>query len=260
MGSKSRFLEELISEKLTPSTNIIDSIWNVPSPEINTVSSSILESLTSDTTVLTNGDAWINSLQVHNYNSIPNTVSDTSLVGLSQVTKNLQALPITKRVSDTANIKYNRSTLPEKFMVCELAVSKGSSYIRTIEILFPKAFSRSITSTFSKQNPIGSSKAIMSYAFTDSETIPFSFDCLSEYLPEGYTSLTTYIDDIMDILKPSTTNNVVKQPRVKLTIADLQLDCVCTSVSVDYDMLFNGSTNENSSFAHAVVTLQLTRI
>lgn len=252
MASKSRFLEDLINNRLNPETNIVDALWsNGVDIEYNIMTPSIVDNLTSDASVITNsGSTWLNALGVFQKNT-NKTVTDTTLTTLNQVTTDRNAIPTTRQF---VKKQYTFNTLPPSHLVCTLTANHGGT-ITEIPVLFPRSLSRSLTASFSKQNPVGSNHAIMAYSHTDSETIPFSFDVLSEYLPSGINSFNDYVDKIMSILKPTYAGSVVKEPRVTFEIADLKFSCVCTSANINYDMLF-----QSNSFVHATIDVQLTRI
>lgn len=267
MASKSKYLNELIDNTLKPSTNIIDAMWEKTPNKNSIISEYAFDSISTNSNTLIYDDAWLNGLDIFETNT-NHTVNDTSTTyKVQQITKDLTALPVTHNFNNlkASSYRFNGSLpgIAGKYTICTLTPYKGTTKGTPIDVLFAKDFSRSLSASFSKQNPIGSSNAIMAYAYTDSENIQLTFDCLSEYLPTAYqnSGLATYVEDILGVLKPTISNNVIKEPRVNLSFAGLSMNCICNSATVNYDNLYdNLSDTKKRYFAHATINVSLTRL
>ena len=95
----------------------------------------------------------------------------------------------------------------------------------------------------------------MAYDYTDSESFPFSFVALADYLPSGYSSLNTYVEAIKEMVRPNYSGNTVLSPHIVLYYADISVECVCTSINVQYADYYG-----NNSFVKADISCEFTKI
>lgn len=255
--SKSKYLDNLINNKLPSNTRVryLSELWNINSDNTyNTYRFNRLNNFTDEELYLITGSQYLNDSS-----NINQTVTDGMNSTLfSTITLNPQFLPIAN-VNDRSRFdltKFNDSIkLPPEYLPASITAVKGGVSSRTIPILFPTSFSRSINATFAKENPVGSTQAIMAYSYTDSEQIPLEFDALADYLPEGYTTLNEYVEEILNILQPRKSNDTIFEPTVIVEFADIRFSGVCTSVNVSYDNVYN-----YKSFVHARISCQFTKL
>ena len=146
-------------------------------------------------------------------------------------------------------------TVPPDYLNAKLIIYKGGDKHLELPVLFPGSFSNSISATYAKESPVGSNKPIIAFEHTDAESFPFSFVALADYLPTGYNTLESYIEAIKEMVKPYYDGQIVKSPSVQLVIANYAILCVCTSVNITYDELYN-----NQSFVKANISCEFTRL
>lgn len=252
--AKSRYLERLMNNQLDKNANrnYITDMWS--SSEVRTVSSSYLNSLTNNSDILINDNVYLNSLGVYQANT-NQTVTDTQYNYANLITVDRAYLPTVNPNRNKIDRNYtNKIATPPNYLAASITSRRGTE-TRTIQVLFPKSFSRNINASFSKYNTTGSTQPIMAFNYTDGESIPMVFDAVLDYLPAGYTSLKDYVNDIMNILKPQITGDVVNEPTVVVRLADVAFEGVCTSVSVDYDNLYGDNT-----FVHATINCQFVKL
>lgn len=148
---------------------------------------------------------------------------------------------------------------PPGYLVAHIIIEKGGSETKDIPILFPGTFSNSISASYATESPVGSVQPIIAFNATDAESFPFSFVALADYLPDGYTSLKSYLEALKEMVKPAytktATSNIVKAPTVWLFFADYSVHCVCKSISIAYDEIYKGN-----SFYKANVSCEFTKI
>ena len=259
--AKSLYLDNLINDRLpVNNSRYLSSLWE--SYGDNTYASyifSAINNFTNEELIAITSSDYINNLQGNQ------TVLDKQNALVDTITLNSKYLPIVNNKpfanhlygkqgdSLTANNIVNH---PADYLPARITSVKGSQ-VYSIPILFPSSFSRSISASFAKENPVGSDTPIMAYAYTDGEEIPFEFDALADYLPEEYVGvgLKGYVDAIMEILKPKKSGSVVFEPTVIVEFADITFKGVCTSVSVSYDNVYN-----YKSFVHAKISCQFTKL
>ena len=259
--AKSSYIDNLINGA-TPDqykSRYLTELWNNGSVNnYDTYKYSITNNFSNEIAIAVAGSEYLNNL---NNNQ---TVLDMQNPYLSSVTLNPQYLPTintnmrnTYADSKTGElIPYVSSiTAPPDYLTARITPVKNGKGGTPIPILFPLSFSRSISASFAKENPVGSTTPIMAYSFTDAEEIPLEFDALADYLPTGYTSLKQYVDAVFNLLKPGVANNVIYEPTVIVEFADMSFKGVCTSVSVSYDNLYN-----YKSFAHAKINCSFTKL
>lgn len=150
-------------------------------------------------------------------------------------------------------------TTPPGYLVAHIVIRKGGEDFKDIPILFPGTFSNSISASYATESPVGGIQPIIAFNNTDAESFPFSFVALSDYLPSGYTSLKSYLEALKEMVKPgyqkTATSNLVKAPTVWLFFADYAIHCVCKSISITYDEIYN-----NNSFVKANISCEFTKI
>lgn len=256
--AKSSYIANLINNKLPSDTyknRYLTELWDINS--VNTYSSyknSILNNFTNEvSTIITESD-YLNS-QI----SINQTVSDLiKSPNAAMVTLDTKYLPVSK-LQET--MKYSlagkdfKFKCPANYLPATITSIKGGKVGRTIPILFPSSFSRTITASFAKENPVGSDMPIVAFSHTDAEQIPLEFDALADYLPDDFTTLSEYIEEIISILKPNISNNIVQEPRVVVEFADIKFTGICDSINISYDNVYN-----YKSFVHAKIQCNFTRL
>lgn len=213
--------------------------------DTNTIVNSFSNSFDSDFNTNTFNISWDNTVQ---------TVTDPYLSGGGKVTVNKNYLPTT-RFTNSRGKNLSSITSPPDYLTAMITLFRGSDKIRDIPILFNASISNSISASFVKESPIGSSSPIVAFNSTGEETFPFSFVALADYLPNGYSTLRSYIDTIKEIVKPGYSDNLVKSPYVILTFADISVKCVCDSININYDPLYN-----TNSFVKADIQCSFTKI
>lgn len=250
--AKSSYLDNLINNKLTNMSNrYLTNLWDSYGNTGYTYFNNRLASFTNDEIIALTSSDYLNNLKTNQ------TVLDMTNPVLSSITLNTQYLPINRNNTNYDYSKrdlFNGKIAPPEYLPARITSIKGGSII-TIPILFPSSFSRSISASFAKENPVGSDKPIMAYSYTDAEQIPFEFDALADYLPEPYTSLKGYVEDIISILKPGKTNNIIHEPTVEVTFADITFRGICNSINISYDNVYG-----YKSFVHAKISCQFTRL
>ena len=252
---KSTYLNNLINGNLTGNYNskYLSNIWaNNSSGNYNTYRYNILNNFTNENPSMLTAEDYLYNLKTNQ------TVFDMSNPIYARVTLDSSYLPIalkeTHKPESANNDFYQQLKMPADYLPARITSVKGS-ITRTIPILFPISFSRSIRAQFAKENPIGSTLPIVAYSYTDAEEIPLEFDALADYLPASYNTLKEYIDDIIDILKPQKTNNIIYEPTVVVEFADMYFKGICNSVSISYDNIYN-----YKSFVHARISCQFTKL
>lgn len=252
--AKSSYLDNLINNKLPKKiyeNRYLTELWNTDTVSAYvSYKNSLVNNFSDEVIISVTGSDYLNNL---NNNQ---TVLDMSNPWLSTVTLDSRYLPIKNAVSDKIQRLASTSMrVPANYLPASITSVKGGT-TKTIQILFPASFSRSISSSFAKENPVGSTKPIVAFSYTDAEEIPFEFDALADYLPEPYTSLKTYVDDILDILKPKMTSDyVIYEPTVIVEFADMRFSGICNSINVTYDNVYN-----YKSFVHAKISCSFTRL
>lgn len=266
--AKSSYLDNLISGA-TPNkykVRYLTELWNDNS--VNTYDTyrySITNNFSNTRAVAVAGSDYLNNLNTNQ------TVLDMNDPYLATVTLNSEFLPTYRRPD--VSVENLSIKAPPEYLPAKISAIKNGITTAVIPILFPKAFGRSRSASFAKENPVGSTVPIMAYSYTDAEEIPLEFDALVDYLPSGYESLSAYVDAVFSILKPTygtgNNSNVVYEPTVKVEFADIVFMGVCTSVQVSYDNLYHPKyeldaagnlKNIKPSFAHASISCQFTKL
>ena len=260
--AKSSYLDNLINNKLPKNTyenRYLTELWNIiDNTPYNSYKNSLVNSFSDEVVVAVTGSDYLNNLNTNQ------TVLDMSNPWLSTVTLDSNYLPIVRtrrRISNkTMSDITNPIKTPPGYLPAFITAYKGGKERQTIPILFPAGFSRSISANYAKENPVGSSKPIVAYSYTDAEEIPFEFDALADYLPEQYATLKDYVEDILNILKPEYGSNkdklgTVYEPTVVVQFADMKFTGICNSINVTYDNIYN-----YKSFVHARISCSFTRL
>lgn len=214
----------------------------------NTIVNSFSSAFDFDYNTNTFESSWANTVQ---------TVTDPYLTYGGKVTVDKNFLPIEKMNADYLNL--SSITAPPNYLTAEIILYRSGDEVRKIPILFDATISNSISANYTKEHPIGSSNPIVAFNYTGEETFPFSFVALADYLPTGFNTLRSYIDAIKEMVKPSYSDSIVKSPYVLLNFADISVKCICESISINYDNIYN-SDNKNGSFAKANIQCQFTKI
>lgn len=180
------------------------------------------------------------------------TLVDPFLTEISQVTLNKNYLPIVTPPEDTAP-KYGSKLEHPSYLTSLITVFHAGQKTREIPILFASGVSESLSASFVKENPVGSTYPITAFANTQSHQISVDFIALSDYLPTGYSSLKEYIDALKTMVKPKNDGQYVKGPEISFTLADLKVYGICDSISISYDNLYGSNT-----FLKAEIQCQIT--
>lgn len=253
--AKSAYLDNLINDRLpvTYNNRYLSTIWDTyGTNSYASYLNNTLDNFTNEKIIALASDEYLTNLATNQ------TVLNMDGPYISTITLNKAYLPIKKQHEvDRGKLNsVNESIVaPPDYLPARITAVKGGIYSTPIPILFPSSFSRSISASFAKENPVGSDKPIMAYSYTDGEDIPLEFDALADYLPSPYTSLKQYVEAILDILRPRKSNNVVFEPTVIVEFADMSFKGVCTSINVSYDNLYN-----YKSFVHARISCQFTKL
>ena len=263
--SKSSYLDNLIKGALPiiPRSAYLNKLWSdTTNVKITPMTSSIFDNLSNTTEYKITNSSYLNDK--NNFKAEAKFgLNSMSKNIISKITLNDEYLPKTsknKTTNSPGSSRYKMSiTAPPDYMPASITRIRGSES-KTIQILFPKSFSRSIQAAFAKENPVGSDTPIVAYSYTNAEQMPLEFDALADYLPEGYNSLNEYVEDIIEILKPKKESKIIYEPTVTVQIADITFSGICESVSINYDTLFNGTNNSSSSFVHAVISCNFTKL
>ena len=192
--AKSSYLDNLINNKLPKNVyedRYMSELWNIVSAlPYSSYRNSLVNNLSDDKIIAITGSDYLNNLNTNQ------TVLDMQSSFLSKITLDDRYLPVKKIEEGTRTIGDRMQGLlstnmrvPANYLPASITAYKGGAAARTIQVLFPASFSRSISSSFAKENPVGSTKPIMAFSYTDAEEIPFEFDALADYLPEPYTTL-----------------------------------------------------------------------
>ena len=266
--AKSSYIDNIINTQAGTNYRYLSELWN--SNSLNTYDTyqySITNNFSNTIDVAIASSDYLNNLDTNQ------TVLNMSNNYLSSVTLNPNYLPV-KNPNNPLGMQYSKfdfvdgkrdekgniipgTIMPADYLPAYISSIKGStSYV--IPVLFPKSFSRSISASFAKENPVGSTTPIVAYSYTDAEEIPFEFDALADYLPTGFSTLKQYVDAIINILKPSISGseqNIINEPTVIVEFADMRFEGICTSVNVSYDNVYN-----YKSFVHASISCQFIRL
>lgn len=259
--AKSSYIDNLINGA-SPSAyrdRYLTELWRTNSVNsYDTYRYSITNNFSNEIAIAVAGSDYLNNLRTNQ------TVLDMQDPYLSSITLNTQYLPIERNNMkntyidpDTGKeVPYDISiTAPPDYLPATITPVKNGIKGTPIPILFPLSFSRSISASFAKENPVGSTTPIMAYSYTDAEEIPIEFDALADYLPRGFTTLKQYVDAVIDLLMPEKSNSVIYEPTVIVEFADMSFKGVCTSVNVSYDNVYN-----YKSFVHARLSCQFTKL
>lgn len=258
--AKSSYLDNLINGTLPiiPRSTYINKLWR------ETTNSTVTHPASSIFTNLTNSSIY--TLMGSNYlNDLSNMVRNQVTSGLpknytSVITLDNRYLPISRELKkDFDNFgdgSYRDKIIaPPGYLPASITRTTVGMKQKEIPILFPKSFSRSIQASYAKENPVGSTRPIVAYSFTNAEQIPLEFDALADYLPNGYTTLNEYVEDIISILKPGSSNSAITEPTVTVTLADISFQGICESISINYDNVYGDKT-----FTHAVISCNFTKL
>ena len=228
-------------------------------PNINNISQDLINKM-SDTKTIVNSfsnsfdsDFNTNTFNISWDNTVQ-TITDPYLSNGGKVTVNKNYLPTT-RFTNSRGKSLSSITAPPDYLTAMITLFRGSNKIMEIPVLFNATISNSISASYVKESPVGSSSPIVAFNYTGEETFPFSFVALAEYLPSGFSSLKSYVEAIKEIVKPGYSDNLVLAPYVILTFADISVKCICESVSVSYDQIYN-----TNSFAKADIQCSFTKI
>lgn len=224
------------------------------------VSNSFVNSFDFDYNTNTFNISWDNTAQ---------TVTDPYLTDGGKVTLNKKFLPISK-IDLKLNERFNKAplTAPTGYLIAILSLFRGSNMIREIPVMFNISFSETISASYAKEHPVGSTEPIVAFNYTGEETFPFSFTALADYIPKGFSSLRDYVEAIKSIVKPTYSDSIVLPPYLVLSFADISVKCICESIDISYDPIYYYNYNGNNAgafdnkgtFAKADIRCQFTKI
>lgn len=199
-----------------------------------------------------NGTNKTNSTYLDNMQlNVNKTLCDPYLLEMGKVTLNKNNLPTSKIQVTQGNTVIN---CPPSYLPASIRIYHGLSSNGSIEIpiLFPESYSESLQANFIKESPVGSKLPIVAFSNTNPTSIPFSFICLSDYLPKGYSTLKSYIDAIKTMVYPKYNSTMVDSPWVIVTFADQSFTGICESINIEYDTSIFG----NHELVKATVSCQ----
>ena len=116
------------------------------------------------------------------------------------------------------------------------------NYLTNTKIPFsvmPTNISETYKANYSEQNPIGTSRPIVSYTSTSLRSISFTLQNVSnDYLPDGYSNLTDYVHALQALTFPEyQSSGWVKPPDCHLYLGSRSFRCVCNNVDVTWSDL-----------------------
>lgn len=223
-----------------------------------------MASVNTNSFELLDNNSFIRNTFVDNSIENPSWVNTNSVVmdplysvnGMNTVNKNYLPKDIFN-ITPTNYSSISSITTPPNYLPATLKIFKGGNEFKTIPILFAGSFSNTISATYTRETPVGSTQPIIAFEHTDAESFPFSFVALSDYLPGAYkgSGLNAYLEDIKEMVKPNYSGQTVYSPTVLLSFAGYSVLCVCTSINISFDEIYN-----NNSFVKANITCEFTRI
>ena len=254
--AKSSYLDNLINNSLPANLyryRYLSELWEMNSTNAYiSYRNGFVNGLSDDVEISVTGSDYLNNIATNQ------TVINMSNPKLATITLDKEYLPRVRQRRAINNNLQNKLTMdikvPADYLPASITSVKGGSS-HTIPILFPKTFSRSISANFAKENPIGSSTPIVAFSYTDAEELPFEFDALADYLPNGYSSLKEYVDDILSILQPKRSSSVIYEPTVIVEFADIRFKGICQNINISYDNVYN-----YRSFVHATISCSFTKL
>lgn len=182
------------------------------------------------------------------------TITDPFLTDLGRTTLNSYYTPIKTIRNDSRALNQPLFiSTPPGYLPCKIDLYYGGSFYKTIPVLFPETISEQLSTNFIKESPVGSTYPITAFSNAQPTTVPVTFFALADYLPSGYTSLRSYLNDLKLMCKPRYSGNIVYSPSVRVTFSDISFYAVCDSLTIDYDQVYN-----NRSLVKANVSCQFT--
>ena len=100
----------------------------------------------------------------------------------------------------------------------------------------PESLSETVSSSYDQQNIPGRSAPVISYSYTGARQVSISFTVTADYLPVGFKSVKSYVDAIKALEYPSYSSNIVTAPNASLHLLNLEINGVCSTVSIEYKM------------------------
>lgn len=166
-----------------------------------------------------------------------------------------------RRISSRVPSYNNNLAAPDGYNICIITLyyTKDPSSNRIeIPVLFPESFSESLSASYAKESPVGSSVPIVAFSHTNPQQLPLTFIASKDYLPSSYKDFNSYINDIKLMVKPKKSTNssnksVVVAPTITLRFLNLFYNVVCDSIDIAYSPIY-----EKDSFVHATITCQFT--
>lgn len=184
------------------------------------------------------------------------TLVDPFLTDISKVTLNKNQLPLasdtqTNRLAQTGTFS---GKVPPEYITAKIELYYAGKLNKTIPILFPESASEALGTNYLKENPVGSASPLIAFGHSSNTTINISFVALADYLPQGYTTLESYLDAIRSLTKPQYTEDFVKGPEVRVHLANLYFEGVCDSVNIEYQNVYG-----NGTYSIANISCQFTK-
>mgnify|MGYP001851787487 CR=1 FL=1 len=170
------------------------------------------------------------------------TISDPFLNQFGKVSMNSYYNPIKTIRTNAVLNQHTFISTPPGYMPCKIDLYYEGAYYKTIPILFPESISENLSTNFAKESPVGSTYPIVAFSSSQPSTIPISFIALADYLPTGYPTLKSYINDIKLLCKPRYAGDFVQSPSVKITYSDIVFYGVCDSIDIQYDSIYGNNS------------------
>lgn len=98
----------------------------------------------------------------------------------------------------------------------------------------PTSVSESVNASFDQQNIPGRSSPVISYSYTGARQVSISFIVTTDYLPAGFGSVADYCNCIKALEYPKYEGQIVTSPNSSLHLPNIDIDGVCSSVSIEY--------------------------
>lgn len=176
------------------------------------------------------------------------TLVDPFLHNLSQQTLNKNYIQQVNNFKNSLALKADGrhnafNSLPPNYITAEITVYHGGITSGKLYLLFPGEVSESSSANYVKESPVGSTYPIVAFGNTQPSQVNLSFIALADYLPQGETSLDSYIKSIRSMLQPSYPDSShVSAPTVYVHLGNVRFSGVCDSVNINYYNLFNRQT------------------
>ena len=123
----------------------------------------------------------------------------------------------------------------------------------------PSSVSESFSLNTNEQQIVARWAPIVSYASTGARNVTLSFSVFDEYLPSGYSNIADYVNNLKALEYPNYRENEVVVPQCVLTMANLKLTGIVTSVSISWGGKISGAV-PGGTFTIANISLQFKEV